>query len=57
MDIKLVEKIYKLYDELTSLESERHGIWKAMLPEDVTHQRVAEYDARIAEIRAELDAL
>lgn len=44
-------------NELDELKSLRHGIWKAMLPENVVRQKVAEYDKRIAEIEKEIEQL
>ncbi|MDE6649795.1 MAG: hypothetical protein K2K45_07680 [Muribaculaceae bacterium] len=57
MKIELAEKAQSLMNELHELESLRHGIWKAMLPQDVVRQRVAEYDNRIDEIQKEIEAL
>lgn len=55
MNIELAEKVQSLMNELDELKSLRHGIWKAMLPEDVVRQKVAEYDNRIAEIEKEIE--
>ena len=44
-------------NELQELESMRHGIYKAMLPDDVVKQRVKEYDQRIEAIKKEIDKL
>lgn len=57
MKIELAEKVQLLMNELHELKSMRHGIYKAMLPEDVVKQRVAEYDNRIAEIEKEIEGL
>lgn len=57
MTLQLAEKVQSLMNELHELESLRHGIWKAMLPEDVVRQRVAEYDKRIDEIQKEIEEL
>lgn len=57
MNIELAEKVQSLMNELDELKSLRHGIWKAMLPENVVRQKVAEYDKRIAEIEKEIEQL
>lgn len=57
MKIELAERAQSLMNELDELKLLRHGIYKAMLPEDVVRQRVAEYDKRIAEIEKEIDEL
>lgn len=57
MNIELAEKVQSLMNELRELKSLRHGIWKAMLPEDVVRQKVTEYDNRIAEIEKEIESL
>jgi hypothetical protein len=57
MKIELAEKVQLLMEELHELKSLRHGIYKAMLPEDVVAQKVAEYDKRIEEIEKEIEKL
>ncbi|MCI8997649.1 MAG: hypothetical protein HFJ95_01475 [Muribaculaceae bacterium] len=57
MEIGLAEHIQVLMNELQELESMRHGIYKAMLPDDVVKQRVKEYDQRIEAIKKEIDKL
>ena len=57
MNIELAKKVQSLMNELHELKSMRHGIYKAMLPEGVVRQRVAEYDNRIAEIEKEIERL
>ena len=57
MEIELAEHIQVLMNELQELESMRHGIYKAMLPDDVVKQRVKEYDQRIEAIKKEIDKL
>lgn len=57
MEIGLAEHIQVLMNELQELESMRHGIYKAMLPDDVVKQRVKEYDQRIEAIKKEIGKL
>lgn len=57
MNIELAEKVQSLMSELHELKSLRHGIWEAMLPQDIVAQKVAEYDNRIAEIEKEIESL
>ncbi len=57
MNLDLAKHIQNLMNELEDVEALRHGIYKAMLPEETVKQRVAEYDARIEEIKKELEIL
>lgn len=57
MKIELAERAQLLMNELDELKQLRHGIYKAMLSEDVVRQRVAEYDKRINEIQKEIEEL
>ena len=57
MNIELAERVQSLMNELDELKSMRHGVWKAMLPEERVTQLVEEYDNRIVEIKKEIEEL
>lgn len=57
MRIELAQRIQCLMNELDELESMRHGIFKAMLPDDIVKQRVKEYNQRINEIKKEIEKI
>lgn len=57
MRIELAQSIQYLMNELDELESMRHGIFKAMLPDDIVKQRVKEYNQRINEIKKEIEKI